>query len=245
MNEFDVPKFENLVENKIVEPLVKSLIDKKKDIHSNTLDPFSAMLDCMVTGQKFSDWKEKETSRQSQKTIQNKVGNLHEYVIDCFPDWENLQTGSLVDVVNHKKKIVAEIKNKHNTTKGNHKVAIYDDLDAALKDESYLGYQGYAVEILPKGKSVYNKYFTPSDNKTKENRPARDDIKLIDGKSFYGLISGEPDFVKDLYNKYLPAALEKAITNINKSRPEGSKLPIPKGYKNDPFFNELIEEAFS
>lgn len=244
MSTFDVNKFEGLIKEQIVKPLVASLIDRTKDIHSNTLDPFSAMIDCMLRGQSFSDWKEKEISRQAQKTLQNKVGSLHEYVVECFPDWENLPTGALVDVVNRKKKIVAEVKNKHNTTKGNHKFAIYDDLAVALNDAKYSGFQGYAVEVLPKNKKVYNKHFTPPDNKTKTNRPARDDIKLIDGKSFYHIVSGDPDFIKKLYHEHLPKALEKALKEINDERPERSKLQVLKNYKQEAFFKELIERAF-
>ena len=51
-------------------------------------------------------------------------------------------------VVNYKK-IIAELKNKHNTMKGDARINIYDDLEKCLKTTNK-GFTGYYVEILPK-----------------------------------------------------------------------------------------------
>ena len=64
-------------------------------------------------------------------------------------------------------KIVAEIKNKYNTT-SNHMVAVYDAVKSTLKIPACTDYTGYVVEIIPKGKKPYDKSYTPSDNKTKK-----------------------------------------------------------------------------
>ena len=58
-------------------------------------------------------------------------------------------------------------------------------------DEKYHGFTGYYVEIIPKNPVRYNKQFTPSDNTTKSNRKGRDDIRIIDGYSFYSLLTGD------------------------------------------------------
>ena len=76
-----------------------------------------------------------------------------------IPGWKNLGTGGGLDILNKRKKIIAEIKNKHNTTKGNHKIEIYDAIKAKLKLVEYSGYTGYLVEIIPKGKKKYDKPF--------------------------------------------------------------------------------------
>ena len=243
MSDFNLQKFEQLIHDKIVEPLVDSLIDKKPDMYRNTLDPFSAMVDCLVRDVSFSEWKEQEVARQSQKTLQNKVGNLHEYVIECFDGWINLPTGSVIDLVNHKDKIIIEVKNKHNTTKGNHKKDIYDDLASEL-EKHYTGYQAYCVEVLPRNRAEYNKNFTPPDNKTKQSRPSRGDIKVIDGKSFYSLLSGDNDFVNKLYRDYLPTAIKKAMAKINRTRNPDSQIRILTEYESDPFYEELITKTF-
>ena len=45
------------------------------------------------------------------------------------------------------KMIIADIKNKFNTTKGNHKVNIYDDLDKILNSPEFKEYAGYYIEL--------------------------------------------------------------------------------------------------
>lgn len=167
------------------------------DLYRNTLDCFSASIDATVQGISLDDWMKQEKERQIQKTKQNAIGSLHEEILGSIAWVKNLPVGQLIDIVSHEKKILAEIKNKHNTTKGNHKVAIYDDLVQAIDERP--GYIGYYVEILPKGQKAYNIPFTPPDNKTKQRRASREDIRQIDGRTFYALLTGEPDAIDELY----------------------------------------------
>lgn len=244
MNKFSQDKFDRYISEKIVIPLVDSIVDNKQDIYRNTLDPFSALIDCMVRDCTPTNWKSQEEGRQTQKTLQNKIGNLHEYVIDCFEDWQNLETGKVIDIVNTKLMIIAEIKNKHNTTKGNHKKDIYDDLASEIK-KNYIGYTAYYVEILPKNRARYDRPFTPPDNtKDGERRPSREDIRIIDGSSFYDLVSGESNFIRRLYEKLLPESLKKAIDEINQTRAKNNQLSYPQNITSDPLFHEFINKAF-
>lgn len=242
MSKFNQDKFDRYISEKIVIPLIDSIVDNKQDIYRNTLDPFSALIDCMIRNCTPTNWKAQEEGRQTQKTLQNKVGNLHEYVIDCFEDWQNLETGRVIDIVNTKLKVIAEIKNKHNTTKGNHKKDIYDDLASEL-EKNYAGNTTYYVEILPKNRGRYNHPFTPPDNtKNGERRPLRKDLKIIDGSSFYDFVSGEINFIRKLYEILLPESLKKAIDKINENRT--NKLSYPQNISSDPLFKEFIDKAF-
>lgn len=244
MSKFDQDKFDQYISEKIVIPLIESIVDNKQDIYRNTLDPFSALIDCMIRNCTPTNWKAQEEGRQTQKTLQNKVGNLHEYVIDCFEDWQNLETGRVIDIVNTKLKVIAEIKNKHNTTKGNHKKDIYDDLASEL-GKNYIGYTAYYVEVLPKNRARYNHPFTPPDNTKKgEKRLSREDIRIIDGSSFYDFVSGESNFVRRLYETLLPESLKKAIDEVNENRTNKNKLSYPQNISNDPLFKEFIDKAF-
>lgn len=96
-------------------------------------------------------------------------------------------------------KIIAEIKNKFNTTKGNHKVEIYDAIKSKLNTKEYANFIGYYVEIIPQGKNKYDKPFVPSDNKTKKRRPVNKNIKVIDGVSFYALAAGRKHALQELF----------------------------------------------
>lgn len=178
------------------------------DLYRNTLDCFSSAIDSVVQGISLDDWMKQEKERQVQKTKQNAIGKLHEEVMGSIPGVENLVVGQLIDIVCEEKRIVAEIKNKHNTTKGNHKVAIYDDLEKALSTRP--GYTAYYVEVLPKSQKTYNKPFTPPDNKTKTNRAQNSAIRQIDGRSFYSLLTGHDNAIDELYQE-LPLLVAEII----------------------------------
>lgn len=178
------------------------------DIYRNTLDCFSASIDALIQNIPMEQWLAQERNRQIQKTKQNTIGTLHEEIMGSIAGVDNLAVGNLIDIICHEKKLIAEVKNKHNTTKGNHKVQIYRDI--ANKLEGLPGYTGYYVEILPKGRKAYNKAFTPSDNQIHAKLPEREDIRVIDGKTFYSLLTGSDDAIEELYSN-LPTIVTEII----------------------------------
>lgn len=196
----------------------------------NSIDPFSALFDAALQNITLEEWLTKETFRQMQKTLQNCIGDFHQTILGSVPGWENLNRGKVFDIRNTDKKIIAEIKNKYNTTKGNHKTAIYDDLSAQLKG-NYKGYTAYYVEIIPQSKKIYNKEFAPSDNKTKKRRPVNKNIRVVDGKTFYEIVTGDPLALNKLYY-VLPEVISDLL---------GKKL---KTSKEDTLFRELFEKIY-
>ena len=183
------------------------------DLYSNTLDCFSAVVDSVILGISLEEWLKLEKQRQTQKTLQNIMGDIHQEALGSSGEWASLGVGKVVDLVNHKRKIIAEIKNKHNTTKGNHKVNVYDDLAELLP--RYPNYTGYYVEILPPARSkVYNSAFTPPDNRTKRKRPENQRIRKIDGRSFYSLVTGHDDALDQFYNA-LPSLVVEVLSEAN------------------------------
>ena len=197
----DLTAFEETELVEAITPLILRAFDGRfveKDIYRNTLDCFSAVVDCVVQGIDLEEWIEIEIKRQTQKTLQNAIGDLHQEILGSVIGWESLKRGKVVDLVNHERKIIAEIKNKHNTTKGNHKVAIYDDLEVLL--DKHPQYVCYCVEILPPANDqIYDAPFTPSDNKKKEKRPENQQIRRIDGRSFYAKVTGAHDAIDQVF----------------------------------------------
>lgn len=171
----------------------------KPDIYKNTLDCFSAVLDAKILGKNLNSWiDDVETNRLTQKTLQNEVGNIHTKVLATISGWEDLAVGKVLDLQNQERRIVVEMKNKHNTTKGNHKKDIYDDLASIIEKQP--GYTGYYVEVLPKQGQRYDRPFCPTDNaRSGEKRPRRDDIRIIDGYSFYALVTGKENALEYFY----------------------------------------------
>lgn len=193
---FDRQKIKN-----ILKPILLSAYQteiSEQSLRQNTLDVFSATLESILKGISFDEWIEQEKKRQIQKTLQNKVGDLHQKILGTLSGVQDLGVGDVVDIISQEKSLIAEIKNKHNTTKGNHKIAVYDDLKSVLSSKPEIT-TAYYVEILPKNGKKYNKPFTPSDNKTSQQRPANEFIRQIDGQSFYELLTGKPNALRELY----------------------------------------------
>lgn len=217
--------------SRIVYVMENSKTEIEKKIFTNGIDVFSAMFDAFGQKINLSQWLKQECSIKSQKTLQNHIGLFHQAVLGSMENWEDLGTGNIVDIRNKKKKIFAEIKNKYNTTKGNHKTAIYDDFKSSLSKKEYEGYTGYYIEIIPKNCKRYNMPFVPSDNKTSSRRQVRENIRRIDGYSFYELASGEKDALIRLY-RHLPELI-------------GWVMQIsPEYVSGDPLFEELFYKAY-
>lgn len=230
---FPNPKIQQIIDG-IVAKARATVLDAEKNIDKNKIDPFSALIDSMVQGVSLQIWLQQEKSRQSQKTLQNCIGEFHQHVIASFDGWEDLGTGNVADVRCKGKRVVAEVKNKFNTTKGNHKVQIYRDLEAVIAKPEYQGFTGYYVEIIPSGKgskAVYDQPFTPSDNVTKKRVAERADIRRIDGRSFYALVTGQHDALEQLY-KSLPAMIRTSLKE---------EVLMPEA---DALFDALFQKAF-
>ena len=181
----------------------------------NTLDCFGALLDSAVQQINLNVWKAQEKARQVQKTKQNAIGDMHERILATLDGVLRLPVGNVYDIRCDNLKIIAEIKNKWNTTKGNHKVQIYNDLASSLQRLD--GYTAYYVEILPKTGQRYNKPFIPSDNRKNRRVEAREDIRQIDGRSFYELLAGRATALDELYIM-LPSIIAEILADLDKSK---------------------------
>lgn len=211
-----------------VKPLItlveRTASDEEKRMYKNIIDPFSAVFDAAKQNITLSKWLEQEKSRQIQKTLQNEIGFFHQEILGAISGWESLPVGGIIDVRNRDKKIIAEIKNKYNTTNSSSAEALYDHLSEQLKT-SYQGYKAYHVQIIPKSKGGYDKPYAPS------HRPLNENIRVIDGKSFYAMVSGYRDALKQLYMvlpRVISDILQKPTSNVT----------------NDALFIQLFEKAY-
>lgn len=195
-----------------VRVIVRKTLQKKskaeKDFNKNVVDPFCSLFEAPT----FSDhdaWKSSELMRQTQKTIQNHVGTFHQKILGYVDKWEDLGTGAVVDLVNEESKIIAEVKNKYSTVTGGDLAGKYYDLDNLVspKHSKFKGYTSYFVNIIPKKPQRYNNPFTPSDKAKGETCTKNELIRLIDGASFYELVTGREDALKELHD-VLPTVIE-------------------------------------
>ena len=218
----EVEKVLNIAKTAVREAEVK--------LYRNVVDPFSALFDSLRQEISLTDWLEQEKARQIQKTMQNAVGDFHQAILGNVDGWKDMGVGSVIDLKNDSRKVIAEVKNKHNTTKGNHKKVIYDDISHSLEN-NYSGYKGYYVEIIRKSKTPYDKPFVPPDNETGQRRPLNEAIRVIDGNSFYALVTGRKNALYELYS-----VLPYVIADILKI--------TPTAFINDINYKDLFSRAY-
>lgn len=187
----------------------KARVKANKDFDRNVIDPFAVLFE--MSGFKTDElaWLAGEKNRQAQKSLQNHVGIFHQAILGGLAGWQDLGTGGVVDVVSLERKLIAEVKNKHNTVKGSDKVKVYDQMETLVmtKGHQYKDFTAYYVEIIPKSGARYDKPFTPPDSATGQPRRANPLIRQIDGYSFYALATGVPDALEQLFAA-LPDVIE-------------------------------------
>lgn len=189
--------------------------DAEKKFHRNVIDPFTTIFDAAISGFDKATWREAETVRQYQKTLSNSIGNLHQKILGHVNGWEDLGTGGEIDLKNDDEKIIAEIKNKHNTLTGGKLAGQYHNLYEKIskKTNAYNGYTAYFVNIVPKKPQRTDLPFVPSDPSTGSKVPSRDDVRIIDGASFYTLVTGRENALEELYD-VLPKVIEYSFEHV-------------------------------
>jgi hypothetical protein len=167
----------------------------------NVIDPFAVLFELSGFNASTEIWLNSEQNRQAQKSLQNHIGIFHQNILGSAPGWEDLGTGGIVDIANPERKLIAEVKNKHNTLNASGKAKIYEQLTNLVmpKGQQYKGYTAYYVEIIPKKAIRYDKPFTPSDAGSGTPKPANGLIRQIDGYSFYALATGIADALEQLF----------------------------------------------
>lgn len=239
------------VEREVSTILKKAVEAKKKaesNLERNVIDPFSVMFEMAGFDIPTVDmWKVSEKARQSQKSLANAFGTFHQGILGSASGWVNFGTGGVVDVGCHSRKIIAEVKNKHSTVKGSDQYTVYESLESLVmpKSSKYHNYTSYYVEVIPKPKSrmpqKYNEEFTPSVKETGTNKPANTLIRRIDGSSFYELVTGDSNALRDLY-----LVLPEVIKKVSKKRkPDGTEEFIELKQEQITTMLEYFNKAFA
>ncbi|MCA9995818.1 MAG: Eco47II family restriction endonuclease [Anaerolineales bacterium] len=151
--------------------------------------------------------------------MQNHIGTFHQNVLGAVAGWHNLGTGSVVDLVNPERKLIAEVKNKYNTISGGKLAELYGTLERLVmpKASDYKDYTAYYVSIIPRRPERYERPFTPSDKEKGARCPRNELIREIDGSSFYELVTGDPNALQSLYAA-LPTVIQVVVGSLQQMR---------------------------
>lgn len=194
-------------------------LTSKKKFHKNVIDPFSAFFQLTGFEMDFNTWEISEQTRQSQKTLEGHIGTFHQSVLGKVNGWKDLETGGAMDIISDDRKILAEIKNKHNTVKGANLSDLYKSMESAImpKTSRFHGFTAYYVTVIPKKPIRFDYPFTPSDKSVGKKLTINEKIRIIDGASFYELVTGERNALEKLFNVLPTVILNLKSTTISPS----------------------------
>lgn len=193
--------------SRVLDAGIKANKNKDTKFHSNVIDPFGPIFELAVNDFTSTEWEKSEKSRQTQKSLQNEIGDFHNHILGSVDGWTALPKGNEIDLIKDDKKIIAEIKNKYNTVSGGKLVDHYVEFDNLenKKASKYFGATAYYVKIIPHKPITFDIPFTPSDKASGNRKSTDQSIREIDGRSFYKLVTGFDDALDQLH---------KAIPNV-------------------------------
>ena len=182
----------------ITDETLESLVDKllqrsrkgvelaDKKMQKNVMDPFASLI--MSAAMDISEVKplyDIQRSNSASQAISSATGSFHQEVLGSVGGFHNHDSG--YDLENLDRKIMAEIKNKHNTMNATNRTKVISDLDTAIRQKSG-PWTAYLVIMIPRTPLRYSQNIVPGR-----------EIYEIDGASFYEIVTGHKTALRDLY----------------------------------------------
>ena len=183
---------------------VNTLLQRAKDAKENApqrsiknvVDPFASLvLATTFDINEVQEVQELQASNAIALAISNAVGNFHQEVLGSVAGFKNHDAG--YDLECEERKILAEVKNKHNTMNATNREKVKQDLDTAVRQKSG-GWVAYLVIVIPKKPDRYKTKLTHRE------------VYEVDGATFYELATGYPTALRDLYYAVERIVLEEA-----------------------------------
>lgn len=103
----------------------------KKNLYKNKVDIFKMLFDKKFNNLSDEQLIDKEIERQVDRTIVNAIGIFHERILEGVKNFEKVDAG--IDIKSKDNKIFIELKNKHNTIKGEDNKSIFKKLLGEIK----------------------------------------------------------------------------------------------------------------
>lgn len=183
-----------------------------EDFVKNKLDPFKMFFDFRMRGLSEEEWVLGEITRQLDRSIANEIGKFHEKIISkiggLILDKKN-ESG--VDLYNLERTVFVEVKNKHNTVKGEDKKHVFKKLESLAN--RFENANCYYVTIS--NTSSLNRPWTFSGKVNGEDVIfSHPRVYEVTADEFYHLLTGNPYAFKELCEK-LPEAIDDFLKKQN------------------------------
>ncbi len=121
------------------------MINAKRQVRKNIVDPFTSLVLAASSNiEKENILIEIQSASTVVRNIFGVVGKFHQSILGEINGWKNHDIG--YDLIDVKRKMIAEIKNKHNTMNQSNKEKVVDELDTEIKQKDNK-WKGYLVHI--------------------------------------------------------------------------------------------------
>lgn len=125
------------------------------------------------------------TLRSGLQGVSNAIGAFHQSILGSVNGWVDHNAG--YDLENSTRKIIAEVKNKHNTMNASNKSGVISELETGIRQKGR-GWTGYLVYIVPRRPIRFINQISTTRS-----------LYEIDGASFYELVTGREFALRELY----------------------------------------------
>jgi len=150
----------------------------------NVIDPFSSLFIASTFAieepEKLVSFQDAESALRG---MSNAMGNFHQNILGSLDGWVNHDAG--YDLECKSRKIIAEVKNKHNTMNMSNKREVLEGLRTALRQKKGT-WEAHLVQIIPR-------------KPVRETKQIEKNLYEIDGASFYHLATGHENSIHDLF----------------------------------------------
>ena len=154
----------------------------------NVEDPFrSSAIAALMSADTSDDLESALRVVANTRSVEDIIGDMHEKIISGIHGWELWDAG--YDVRNSSRKIIAEIKNKHNTLNSTNERGVIQELDVHLR--GLQGWTGYLVNIIPRRPERFRQDIGNTGR-----------LHKVDGATFYTIATGEQDALQQLYRSW-------------------------------------------
>lgn len=188
-----------------------------REFNSNIIDPIKMTFDAKIYGQTIRQAIEAECIRQIDKSNSNRIGYFHQYIFKYAGDgWEVPDNGEQggFDVVNNKKHIFVEMKNKHNTMNSASASSTYIKMQSKLLQDDKA--TCLLVEAIAK-KSQDMVWRVTVEQNSRKTRYAHERIRRMSMDKFYALVFGDPLAFHKLCTA-LPVILDDVLEEMPEAR---------------------------
>ena len=166
-----------------VDSIARSREENQDRMRRNVLDPFLlASMAHMFGAETVEEVLDYAANSTAVGSIGNALGRFHQQVLGGANGWRDHDRG--FDLISDQRRLLAEVKNKHNTMNSSNRRQVEDDLKAALRQRES-GWTAYLAIIIPKNPERYRTELAPN-------------LFEVDGASFYEIVSEQDDALHDV-----------------------------------------------